>query len=72
MHDDDNNNGIQDTGEMVLTKNIQDRYREVAVAGTAAFTISPRGTSSTGTISVTNTAGTRQVLVRASGLARIQ
>ena len=66
--DDDDGNGAEDAGEWSETKNIQDNYPGVTITASAEPSFSARGTASALTsITVSNTSGTTNISVRATG-----
>lgn len=74
--DDDNNNGIADAGEATQTRNIQtddeNAYFDVTLNSTASpITFFPRGNASTGTVTVTNSAGSKNVSIAITGRVMI-
>ncbi|OHE24230.1 MAG: type II secretion system protein GspH [Syntrophobacterales bacterium RBG_19FT_COMBO_59_10] len=70
--DDANNNNAVDTGETTQTKNIQTNYHDVTLSKTADPIFNPRGTANLGaTITVTNSRGSKGVIVAPNGRVRI-
>lgn len=70
--DDKNNNGTINTGETVVTKNIQSEYKGVTIVSASANPIFyPRGTAYGTTITLNNTGGSRYVIVALTGRVRI-
>lgn len=73
IHDDNDNDGAEDAGETVTTKNIQTDSPGVTLSATNTVTFIPNGTASTyGTITLTNTSGSKSVVVSSAGRIRIQ
>jgi len=71
--DDDNNNGIADTGEAIQTKDIQTDYYDVTMSSTANPIFYPRGTAPGGaTITLTNSRGSKYVKVAWTGRVKIE
>ncbi len=70
--DDDDNDGISDTGEAITTKNIRDNYHDVTFTSTNNPIFHPRGTAtSLPTITLQNSNGTKTVTVSITGRVRI-
>ena len=70
--DDDDNDGISDTGEAITTKNIRDNYHDVTFTSTNNPIFHPRGTAtSLSTITLRNSDGTKTVTVSITGRVRI-
>ena len=70
--DDDDNDGISDTGEAITTKNIRDNYHDVTFTSTNNPIFQPRGTAtSLPTITLQNSDGTKTVTVSITGRVRI-
>ena len=75
--DDDNNNGIADTGEAVQTKDIQTDYYDVTLSNCALSGLPsdpifyPRGTSNGTVINLTNSRGSKYVRVASTGRVKI-
>jgi Tfp pilus assembly protein FimT len=75
VHDDVNNNGVQDTGEPVTQRNIQADAQGVTVSGVssaAPVVFAPNGiATATGTVTVQNAQGSNTVSVSPAGRVRI-
>jgi type IV fimbrial biogenesis protein FimT len=66
--DDDNNDGVADAGEWTLIRDIQDDYPDVTLAATVDPVFTPRGFArSLGTITLTNSSGTKNLFVGRTG-----
>lgn len=65
--DDDDNDGAEDTGEVLQTKNIQADYHDVTFSRTANPVFYARGTANGATITVTNPAGSKNISVAITG-----
>lgn len=76
IHDDANGNGIEDTGETVLTRDIQKDNPRVQLAARAAITFAANGTAPTyGTVTLSNEtgpSGSVAVVVSSAGRIRIR
>lgn len=70
--DDDNGNGIVDSGELTLTKDMHDEYYDVNFSWTANPIFHPRGNASPATVILTNSNGTRTVTIAITGRVKIQ
>ena len=72
--DDDNNNSIIDNGESTVTKDIQDRYRDVSFISSNDPIFYPRGNASNLPILITikNSHGTKTVSVAITGRVKIE
>lgn len=71
--DDDDNDGDIDEGEMTITKDIQDEYRDVTFSSTNAPIFSPRGNAAANvTITINNPSGTKTVKVVIPGQVKIE
>ncbi len=71
LDDDDNNNAIS-SGETTRLKNIQTNFSDVTLSRTADPIFHPRGTATLGTtVTVTNSQGTKYVIVSLTGRVRI-
>lgn len=70
---DDNKDGVVDSGEAIVTKDIHPTYYDVLMttAPGAVYTFYPNGTGSTGTLNVASAAGTRTITVSSAGRIRI-
>ena len=69
--DDDDNDGIADTGEAVHTKDIQTDYYDVTISRTGDPIFYPRGTAWGTSITVTNSRGSKCVSVASTGRVKI-
>ncbi len=69
--DDDDNDGVADTGESIQTKDIQSDYYDVTLNSTANVIFSGRGTANLATITVSNSAGSKNVNVEITGYVKI-
>ncbi|HEX2975017.1 MAG TPA: GspH/FimT family protein [Bacteroidales bacterium] len=65
--DDDDNDGSADTGEVLQTKNIQTDYHDVTFSSTGNPIFYSRGTAYGATITVANTAGSKNISVAVTG-----
>ena len=73
IHDDNDNDNVEDAGETVTTKNVQTDSPGVTFTATNTVTFVPNGTASSyGTITLTNTSGSKSVVVSSAGRIRIQ
>lgn len=71
--DDDNNNGVADSGEASQIINIQTTYSGVTMISTNNPIFSPKGTAANwATITLSNSSGSRKVMVAITGRARIE
>jgi type IV fimbrial biogenesis protein FimT len=71
--DDNNENGVFDGGESRLIRNIADHFHDVLISANNSPLFLPRGTvTNMGTFTLTNAAGTRKVVVAATGRVRIE
>jgi len=69
--DDDNNDGNADMGEWAQTKDLQDGYHDVSVGFTANPIFFPRGSASGGTVTLTNSSGSKKVKVHLTGRVKM-
>ncbi|MDY6989204.1 MAG: GspH/FimT family pseudopilin [Thermodesulfobacteriota bacterium] len=69
--DDDNNDGMADTGEWTETKDIQTQYHDVRLGLTADPVFFPRGSASPATMSLTNGSGSKNVKVHITGRVKV-
>jgi type IV fimbrial biogenesis protein FimT len=69
--DDDNNDGNADMGEWSQTKDLQDGYHDVSVGFTANPIFFPRGSASGGTVTLTNSSGSKKVKVHLTGRVKM-
>ena len=69
--DDDDNDGMADTGEWKETKDIQMQYHDVRLDLTADPVFFPRGSASPATMSVTNGSGAKNVKVHITGRVKV-
>ena len=70
--DDKDNDGVVDTGEAVLIRNIQDNYGDVTFTSTNNPIFSPKGTAtSLPTITLQNSSGLKKVSVSIAGRVKI-
>ena len=74
IHKDANNNGAEDSGELVTTKDIHKDSPRVNLTAGTSITFAANGSAPTsGTVVVTGSSGsTRQVVVSPAGRVRIQ
>jgi type IV fimbrial biogenesis protein FimT len=71
--DDNDNDGIADTGEAITTKNIQDNYHDVTFSATSDPIFFPRGTAYGTIVTVTNSKGAqKKVKVHLTGRIMIE
>ena len=71
--DDDDNDGISDSGESIITRNIQDKYRDVTFSSTANPIFHPRGNASpAATVTIINSFGTKTVTIAITGRVKKQ
>lgn len=69
--DDDDNDGTADSGELLVTRDIQSEYYSVTTSSTASPIFYGRGTANGATITVSNSAGSKNVVVEITGCVRI-
>ncbi|OHC06740.1 MAG: hypothetical protein A3J92_07230 [Planctomycetes bacterium RIFOXYC2_FULL_41_27] len=71
--DDDDNDGNIDAGESIITRNIQDKYRDVTFSSTANPIFHPRGNASpAATVTIINSFGTKTVTIAITGRVKKQ
>ena len=72
--DDDDNDGNIDAGESIITRNIQDKYRDVTFSSTANPIFHPRGNASPADthVTITNSSGTKTVAIAITGRVKIE
>ncbi|WP_447963494.1 GspH/FimT family pseudopilin [Nitrospira sp. Ecomares 2.1] len=71
--DDDNNNGKSDPGEHLVTRDIQESYRDVKMTASNNPSFLPRGTaSSLASITLSNSAGKRIITVSITGRVKVK
>jgi len=70
--DDDDNDGTADTGETIITKNIQDNYHDVTFSSTTNPIFYSRGTAYGTTVTVTNSSGSKDVKVAITGRVKLE
>jgi type IV fimbrial biogenesis protein FimT len=70
--DDTDNDGNIDSGESVITMNIQEKYSDVTFSSNANPIFHPRGNASpTATVTLTNSSGTKTVTIAITGRVKI-
>jgi type IV fimbrial biogenesis protein FimT len=70
--DDDDNDGVADTGEAITTKNIQTEYHDVTMSSTNNPIFYPRGTATNlATITLQNSSGTKTVTISIAGRVKV-
>jgi type IV fimbrial biogenesis protein FimT len=69
--DDDNNNGQVDGSEWSGVRDIRDQYPGVTMRFTANPIFYPRGSAWPGTITLTNTSGSKQIKIHITGRVKI-
>jgi len=71
--DDDNNNGVADSGEATQIKDIRSTYSDVTMSSNNNPVFSPKGTAANlATITLSNLSGSRNVVLAVTGRARIE
>lgn len=71
--DDDNNDGNADDGEWTETKDIQDEYHDVTFSTNVTPIFHSRGTANPyGTITLTNSSGSKKVKIHLTGRVKIE
>jgi len=66
--DDDDGDGVSDTGEAIKTKDIHDQYPDVNFSAASDPVFSPRGTASGNiTVTVSNAEGSRAITIKTTG-----
>ena len=71
--DDDDNDGNIDSGESIITRNIQDKYSDITFSSTADPIFHPRGNAApTATITIINSFGTKTVTIAVTGRVKKQ
>ena len=69
--DDDDNDGNVDSGELTVTKDIQEEYYDVTFTSTANPIFHPRGNASGAKVILTNSFGTKEVTIALTGRVKI-
>jgi type IV fimbrial biogenesis protein FimT len=69
--DDDNNDGNADMGEWTQTKDIRNGYHDVSMGFTANPIFFPRGSASGGTVTLTNSSGSKKVKIHLTGRVKM-
>jgi type IV fimbrial biogenesis protein FimT len=72
MLDDNNNDGIADTGEWTKTKDVRLQYHDVRLELTADPVFFPRGSASPATMTLTNGSGLKKVKVHITGRVKME
>jgi type IV fimbrial biogenesis protein FimT len=70
--DDNNNNGTADTGETVVTKDIHPDYQDVSLSANGAVVFFPGGNAFGATFTLSNSMGSKGVVVGSTGRVKIQ
>jgi len=71
--DDDNNNGKSDPGEVLESRDIQERYGDVMMTASNNPSFLPRGTASNlASITLSNVAGKRTITVSITGRVKVK
>lgn len=71
--DDDNNNGVADSGEASQIKDIQTTYSNVTMTANNNPIFLPKGTATDlATVTLSNSSGSRKVIVAITGRPRIE
>jgi Tfp pilus assembly protein FimT len=71
IYRDDNSNSVFEQNELVETGNLAARYHGVSLSSTASLTLSPRGTASAATITITNGRWQKNLTVNIAGRTTI-
>ncbi|OEU45432.1 MAG: type II secretion system protein GspH [Desulfobacterales bacterium S7086C20] len=69
--DDDDNNGSVGSGEKVQVKDIRDEYPDVSISNTTNPIFFPRGSASMGTITLSNSSGSRKLKIHLTGRVKM-
>ncbi len=69
--DDDDNDGSVGSGEKVQTKDIRDDYPDVSISNTTNPIFFPRGSASMGTITLSNSSGSRKLKIHLTGRVKM-
>jgi len=69
--DDDDNNGSVGSGEKVQVKDIRDEYPDVSISHTTNPIFFPRGSASMGTITLSNSSGSRKLKIHLTGRVKM-
>lgn len=69
--DDDDNNGSVGSGEKVQIKDIRDEYPDVSISNTTNPIFFPRGSASMGTITLSNSSGSRKLKIHLTGRVKM-
>ncbi len=69
--DDDDNDGIVGSGEKVRVKDIRDEYPDVSISNTTNPIFFPRGSASMGTITLSNSSGSKKLKIHLTGRVKM-
>jgi len=72
LHDDDNGNGTVEVQEWSLARNLAQNYIGVTLTATTNLTFTSRGTTTAGTVTVTNAVEMRTIVTNITGFVEIQ